>query len=164
MNTKSKIVKLPALKIKIARLRKQGYKIAFTNGCFDVLHYGHVSYLEQAKKTERVLIVGLNSDRSVRKIKGPKRPIINENGRAAVLAGLACVDYVTLFNEDTPANLIEEVKPDILIKGADWKGKGAVGSDLVLANGGKIEFIKFIEGFSSTDIIKRIKGSGRKKR
>jgi len=156
VNTKTKIVKLVTLKQKIARLRKQGYTIAFTNGCFDIFHYGHVSYLESAKKNKRVLVVGLNSDRSVKKIKGAKRPINKEAGRAAVLAGLACVDFVTLFNERTPVKLIEAVKPDILIKGADWKGKGAVGSDIVEANGGKVEFIKFIPGFSSTDIIKKI--------
>ena len=164
MNTKAKIVKLPALKKKIARPRKQGYKIAFTNGCFDILHWGHVQYLQGAKKAARILIVGLNSDRSVRKIKGPKRPIVNEQARANVLASLSCVDYVVLFNEETPLDLIKAVKPDILIKGADWKGKGAVGSDYVRANGGKIEYIKYIPGFSSTDIVKRIVKSDQTRR
>ena len=164
MNTKAKIVKLPTLKKTVARLRKKRCKVAFTNGCFDILHAGHVSYLQQAKKTNRVLIVGLNSDRSIQKIKGPKRPIVNEKARATLLAALACVDYVILFDEDTPLKLIETLKPDILIKGADWKGKGAVGSNAVQASGGKVEFIKFIRGFSSTDIIKRISQSAKKKR
>lgn len=164
MNTKTKIVKLPVLKKEIERLRRKGCTIAFTNGCFDILHAGHVSYLQEAKRTNRVLIVGLNSDQSVRKIKGPKRPIVNEQARATMLAALACVDYVTLFNEVTPLRLIEALKPDILIKGADWKRKGAVGSDMVRANGGKIEYIKFIQRFSSTDIIKRIAQSAQKKR
>jgi len=159
MNTKSKIIKLPTLKKAIKRLRRGRKKIAFTNGCFDILHAGHVHYLQQAKKTDRILIVGLNNDRSVRKIKGAKRPIVGEQYRASVLAALACVDYVVLFGEDTPRKLIDAVKPDILIKGADWKRKGAVGSDQVLANGGRIEFIKFLSGRSSTDLIKRIKKS-----
>ena len=164
VNTKQKIVKLPALKKKIARLRRQGYKIAFTNGCFDILHWGHVQYLQGAKKSGRILIVGLNSDRSVRKIKGPKRPIVNERERASVLAALSCVDYVVLFNEETPINLIKGVNPDILIKGADWKNKGAVGGEYVKTNGGKIEYMKYIRGFSSTDIIKRIAKSVQNKR
>lgn len=153
------------LKRKIAQLRGQGYTIAFTNGCFDILHYGHVRYLEQAKEGgRRILVVGLNSDRSIRKIKGPSRPIVKETGRAAVLAGLASVDYITLFDEDTPVKLIEAVKPDILIKGADWKRKGAVGSDVVRANGGKVQFIKYIPGYSTTDMIKRMTRSAKTKR
>jgi len=156
VNTKLKIVKLLTLKKKISQLRRQRKKVAFTNGCFDILHAGHVHYLQEAKKANRVLIVGLNNDRSVRKIKGAKRPIIKEQQRARILAALACVDYVILFGEETPLKLIEAIKPDILIKGADWRKKGAVGSDGVRANGGKIEYIKYISGRSSTDIIKRI--------
>ena len=156
MNTKSKIVKLATLKKKIAQFRKRRKKIAFTNGCFDILHAGHISYLEKAKREDRVLIVGLNSDRSVRKIKGAKRPIVGEQERATILAALACVDHVILFSEETPLKLIEAVKPDILIKGADWKTKGAVGGDCVIKNGGKIEYIKLISGRSSTNIINRI--------
>ncbi len=158
MNTQSKIIKTPTLKKKIRALRKGRSKrtIAFTNGCFDILHLGHVSYLEEAKRSADILVVGLNSDRSVRKIKGPKRPIVGERSRAGVLAALACVDHVVLFDEETPVKLIEAVKPDILIKGADWKGKGAVGSEIVLANGGKVKFIKFVKGVSSTNIINGI--------
>ena len=156
MNTQTKIVKLPTLKKKIRALRKLKRKIAFTNGCFDILHLGHVSYLQEAKKAADILIVGLNSDRSVKKIKGPKRPIVDERSRAAVLAALACVDHVVLFDGETPIKLIEAVKPDILIKGADWKGKGAVGSECVRAYGGKVKFIKYVKGLSSTRIINRI--------
>lgn len=156
MNTKQKIVGVATLKKKIAQLRKNGFKIAFTNGCFDILHAGHVSYLQQSKKPGRILIVGLNGDRSVQAIKGPGRPIVNEKSRAVVVAALACVDFVVLFNEATPLKVIEALKPDILIKGADWKDKGIVGSEGVLAQGGQVEYIKFIPGFSSTDIINRI--------
>jgi len=164
MNTKTKIVKLPTLKKKISQLRRQGHKIAFTNGCFDILHLGHVSYLQKVKKAGRILIIGLNSDQSIKKIKGPKRPIVDEKARAAILAALACVDYVILFNDETPLKVIEALKPDVLIKGADWKGKGIVGSDCVLAHGGKVEYIKYISGLSSTNIINRIRKSAQTKR
>ena len=156
MNTQTKVVRLSTLKKKVGALRKKKRKIAFTNGCFDILHLGHVSYLQEAKKAADILIIGLNSDCSVRKIKGPKRPIIDEKSRAAVLAALTCVDHVVLFDEETPLKLIETLKPDILIKGADWKGKGAVGSECVRAYGGKVKFIKYVKGLSSTGIINRI--------
>jgi rfaE bifunctional protein nucleotidyltransferase chain/domain len=156
INTQTKIIKIATLKKKIQALRKKKRKVAFTNGCFDILHLGHVSYLQEAKGAADILVIGLNSDRSVKKIKGPKRPIVEEKSRAAVLAALACVDYVVLFDEETPIKLIEAVKPDILIKGADWKGKGAVGSESVRAYGGKVKFIKYIKGLSSTGIINRI--------
>ena len=156
MKTDNKIVNLAALKRNIARLRRQGKTIAFTNGCFDILHYGHASYLESAKKPNRILIVGLNSDTSVKKIKGPQRPVIKQRGRAALLAALACVDFVVIFNEETPLNLIRAVKPNVLIKGADWKNKTAVGSDFVKSYGGKVEFIKYFSNFSTTHIIERI--------
>jgi len=156
MNTKSKIVQLRTFKKKISKFHRQRKKIAFTNGCFDVLHVGHISYLQAAKKVNRILIVGLNSDRSARKIKGVGRPIVKEQDRAIMLAALACVDYVIFFDEDTPLKLIEAIKPDILIKGADWKKKGAVGSDFVCKNGGKVEYIRYLPGCSSTNIIERI--------
>ncbi len=164
MNTQTKIIKLATLKKKVRALRGRKRKIAFTNGCFDILHLGHVSYLQEAKKAADVLVVGVNSDRSVRKIKGSNRPIVSEKSRAAVLAALACVDHVVLFDEETPIALIEAVKPDVLIKGADWKGKGAVGSESVKAYGGKVKFIKFVNGLSSTGIIKRIVKSAKRKR
>ena len=144
MRNKQKIVGLAALK-KIVRLgRKNGRRIAFTNGCFDILHYGHIRYLQKAKRADRILIVGVNSDSSVKELKGAQRPVNPQHARAAVLAALECVDYVTIFSESTPTRLIAAIKPDILIKGADWKGKAVAGSDLVRSTGGKIEFVPFI--------------------
>ncbi len=151
-----KIITIATLKRKLSVLRNKRKKIAFTNGCFDILHNGHVSYLQKAKAKDRILVLGLNSDKSVRRIKGPKRPIVNEKDRASILAALECVDYVVIFNEDTPLKLIAAVKPDILIKGADWKGKGIVGEDVVRAHGGKIEYVKFVKDKSTTNIVKRI--------
>mgnify|MGYP001767839230 CR=1 FL=1 len=160
MTTSSKVIKLPSLRKKLALLRRQKRVIAFTNGCFDILHYGHVSYLEAAKKKDRVLIVGMNSDASVRSLnKGPDRPIVPQDQRAAVLAGLACVDFVVFFNEPTPAELIAALKPDVLIKGADWKGKEVAGADVVKANGGRVEFIAYIDRLSTTNIIEKIRRS-----
>lgn len=158
MTTLPKVIKLPLLKKKLASLRRQKRVIAFTNGCFDILHYGHVSYLEAAKKKDRVLIVGMNSDASVRSLnKAPDRPIVPQDQRAAVLAGLACVDFVILFDEPTPARLITALKPDVLIKGADWKGKEVAGADAVKAHGGRVEFIKYIDRLSTTNIIEKIR-------
>jgi rfaE bifunctional protein nucleotidyltransferase chain/domain len=156
MDIKKKIVSLPALKKKLALGRKKKYKILFTNGCFDILHLGHVLYLEKAKKPNRMVIVGLNSDNSIKHIKGDKRPIVSQNERAYVLAGLESVDFVTIFNEATPQKLIEAVRPDILAKGADWKGKEVAGGEFVRSYGGKVEFIEYVKGHSSTDIIKKI--------
>ncbi len=156
---KNKTLSLIQLKKELHRLRKSGKTIAFTNGCFDILHFGHVAYLEKAKKNHRILVLGVNSDQSVRKIKGPTRPIVPQHERAAVLAALESVDYVTIFSAPTPLSLIKAVKPDVLIKGADWKGKGIVGEDFVKSYGGKIEYIKFEKGWSSTNIIELIKKS-----
>jgi len=161
MTTKQKILKLPALKRKIATLRRRGKVVVFTNGCFDILHYGHVSYLERAKKAGRVLIVGLNSDRSVRKIKGRHRPINREMDRARVLAALACVDFITIFDEETPYDVIQALRPDVLIKGADWRGKGVVGEDIVKAHGGRVELVRYIPKLSTTRMIGKIKRQGR---
>jgi D-beta-D-heptose 7-phosphate kinase/D-beta-D-heptose 1-phosphate adenosyltransferase len=158
ISLQKKIIGLPSLKKKLSALRKAGKTIAFTNGCFDLMHMGHVTYLEAAKgtpKANRILIVGLNSDKSISTIKGPSRPICPQKSRASVLAALACVDFVVLFNEATPYNLIKAVKPDVLIKGADWKGKDVVGSDIAR----KVEFIKYIAGFSTTNIINKIKNT-----
>ena len=156
MSTRAKIVTWETVKRKITGHRKTGKKISFTNGCFDMLHFGHVSYLEAAKKKNRILIVGLNSDDSVRRLKGPPRPINPQKERARVLAALECVDYVTIFNEDTPYELIKAIKPDVLIKGADWKGKEVAGSDVVLENGGKIEFAKYVAAHSTSNTIAMI--------
>ena len=158
MPIKNKILKLSALLKKLPALRRQGKTIAFTNGCFDLMHIGHVKYLEDAAKGNRVLIVGLNSDISTSSIKGPDRPIITQKSRAAVLAALESVDFVVIFNEDTPYKTIAAIKPDILIKGADWKGKSVVGEDLVK----KVEFVKYIKGFSTTNIIEKIIKSEKK--
>ena len=159
MSTREKIVSLGMLKRKIAGHRKQGKKISFTNGCFDILHFGHVTYLEAAKKPNRVLIVGLNSDDSVRRLKGPQRPINSQKDRAHVLAALACVDYVVIFNDDTPYQLIKAINPDVLIKGGDWKGKEVVGSDIVIQNGGKVEFPKYLSSYSTSNTIAMIQKS-----
>ena len=159
VNSSGKIVSLTVLKKKLTPERKKKRNIAFTNGCFDILHAGHISYLEKAKGENRVLIVGVNSDASVRKIKGSKRPIVDQKNRARLLAALACVDYVVIFNEATPLNLITAVSPDVLIKGADWKDKEVVGSDVVRRSGGKVELIKYIAGLSTTNIIDTIRGT-----
>ena len=155
MNTQHKILSLQKLKSKLKLLRVKK-TIAFTNGCFDILHFGHVSYLEAAKKKNRILVIGLNSDQSIRKIKGPQRPIIQQTKRAALLAALECVDFVTIFNEETPLKTIEALKPDILIKGADWKGKEVVGSQVVKSYGGEVEYISYVPGSSTTKIIEKI--------
>ena len=137
--------------------KQDGHKIVFTNGCFDVLHYGHVHYLLQAKELGDILVIGLNSDNSVRRLKGPTRPINGENERAFVLAALVCVDYVTLFEEDTPEELIKVVRPDVLVKGGDYTLDNIVGADFVMQNGGTVTTIPFVEGFSSTRIIEKLK-------
>ena len=156
MNSRKKILTLPALQTTVRRLRREGKTIAFTNGCFDILHFGHLSYLESAKKNGRILVVGINSDASVKKIKDPRRPIVPQKERAFLLAGLACVDFVGIFNEATPVKLIEAVKPDVLIKGADWKGKEVAGAEFVRSYGGRVEFIHYLKGFSTTNIIQSI--------
>jgi D-beta-D-heptose 7-phosphate kinase/D-beta-D-heptose 1-phosphate adenosyltransferase len=138
-------------------LKRQGRKIVFTNGCFDVLHFGHVHYLLQAKELGDILVIGLNSDDSVRRLKGPTRPINGEKERAFVLAALACVDYVVVFDEDTPKELIETVRPDVLVKGGDYTLDNIVGADFVTQNGGTVTTIPFVEGFSSTRIIEKLK-------
>ena len=132
-------------------------KIVFTNGCFDVLHYGHVHYLAQAKELGDILVVGLNSDASVRRLKGEGRPINPEQARAYVLAALEMVDYVCLFDEDTPYDLVSAVQPDILVKGGDYAIENIVGGDIVKQRNGKVVVLPFVEGFSSTTIIEKLK-------
>ena len=161
MSTKNKIVSVEELKKKLKQLKSEGKTIAFTNGCFDILTAGHVDYLEKAKKDDRILIVGLNSDASVRKLKGNERPIVKQDMRAAVLAALACVDFVVLFNEDTPQKLIAELKPDVLIKGGDYKGKEIVGSKEVIENGGRVEIIPITVNTSTSDIIKIVQSKSK---
>ena len=158
MNINNKILSLSSLLKKLPALRRQGKTIAFTNGCFDLMHIGHVKYLQEAGRGNRILIVGLNSDVSINHIKGPSRPIVEQKSRAAVLAALESVDFVVIFNEETPYKIIAAIKPDVLVKGADWKGKPVVGEDLVK----KVEFVKYIKGFSTTNIIEKIIKSEKK--
>jgi len=162
VRTIDKVVTIDAAKKIAVRLRRQGKVVAFTNGCFDVLHYGHIHYLERAKKANRTLIVGLNSDSSVKKIKGPSRPIVPQKQRAALVAALACVDYVIIFNDATPYRIINVLKPDVLIKGADWKGKKVVGSNIVKSWGGKVELVTYLKAYSTTKLIASIKKKCRK--
>ena len=146
--------------IKIAdELKSENKKVVFTNGCFDILHAGHVDYLAKAKAKGDILIIGLNTDESVSKIKGPLRPIISEDERAFVLSNLRSVDYVTLFNEETPWELISKIIPDVLVKGSDWSVENIVGSDIVLANGGAVEPIDFVVEQSTSKIVAKIKES-----
>ena len=137
-------------------LRGQYRRVVFTNGCFDVLHRGHVTYLAAARDLGDCLVVGLNSDASVKRLKGENRPINNENNRALVLAALSFIDYIIIFEEDTPKNLIEQVKPDILVKGGDYKIEDIVGADFVQKNGGQVLTIPFVDGYSSTKIIQAL--------
>jgi D-beta-D-heptose 7-phosphate kinase/D-beta-D-heptose 1-phosphate adenosyltransferase len=152
----NKIFPREELKKELERIRKEGKKIAFTNGCFDILHVGHVRYLRDAKKTADILILALNSDSSVRTIKGEKRPLIPQEERADVLAGLESVDYVTIFDEPTPLELIEYLKPDVLIKGGDWAEESIVGRDAVRSWGGRVIVIPEIEGASTTNIVDKV--------
>ncbi len=151
----AKIVTLKGLQRELKRIR-EGKKVVFTNGCFDIIHAGHVKYLEKAKRLGDILVVGLNTDRSVRKIKGKGRPIVGQNDRATVLAAIDMVDYVVLFDEPTPIRLIEAIRPDVLVKGADWKRGQIVGEDFVKSHGGKVRRITLLKGRSTTDLIKKI--------
>lgn len=137
-------------------LRAEGKTIVTTNGCFDILHVGHVRYLQKTKTFADVMIVCLNSDVSVKKIKGPDRPINNENDRAEILCALECVDYVVMFDESSPENLLCEIKPDVHTKGADYTLETLPEAKSIMANGGRIEFISFVEGKSTTNVIKKI--------
>jgi len=137
--------------------RNQGKVVVFTNGCFDILHLGHIEYLRQAASLGDFLVVGLNSQASVSRLKGPSRPIQDEKSRAAVLASLTSVDAVCIFEEDTPERLIHALSPDILVKGGDWKPEDILGSDWVLSRGGKVRSISFVEGYSTTRIEQKIR-------
>jgi len=137
-------------------LKRQGKKIVFTNGCFDILHVGHIRYLSQARKLGDILVVGLNTDRSVRTIKGEKRPLVCENERAEVLSALKVVDYVVLFDEPDPLALIKALKPSILVKGADWPEDKIIGADVIKQSGGRVVRIPLVPGSSSTNLIEKI--------
>jgi D-beta-D-heptose 7-phosphate kinase/D-beta-D-heptose 1-phosphate adenosyltransferase len=152
----SKIVKLKNLVQKISTLRESGRTIVFTNGCFDILHVGHVRYLAAARSEGDVLVVGLNSDESTRSIKQENRPIVSQDQRAEVLAGLECVDYITVFNEPDPLKLIQALKPDVLVKGSDWKEEDIIGADVVKEGGGKVVRVDVVPDISTSRIIQRI--------
>lgn len=143
----------------LALHRQKQHKIVFTNGCFDLLHVGHIRYLTEAKALGDVLFVGINSDESVKRLKGPTRPVQNQNDRMEILSALKSVDFAVLFTEDTPANLIQQVRPDILVKGGDWKIEQIVGSDFVQSYGGKVYSLQFVDGKSTTNLIEKSKKS-----
>jgi len=151
-----KIMAEEELAAQLAAHRAAGDAVAFTNGCFDLLHVGHVRYLAAARTTGDLLVVGLNSDLSVRAIKGDRRPILPQAQRAEVLAGLSCVDYIILFDAPDPLELIRTLRPDILVKGADWKREDIIGGDEVEACGGRVERISIVQGASTTGIIETI--------
>jgi rfaE bifunctional protein nucleotidyltransferase chain/domain len=150
IKSKSALIKI------VSTLHKRGKSVVFTNGCFDILHYGHAKYLETAKSKAEILVVGVNSDSSVKKLKGKLRPIVNQKFRAAMVAALEAVDFVVIFPEETPLKIIRALKPDVLVKGGDWKEDDIVGADFVRQRKGRVYSIKFIKGFSTTDIIKKI--------
>lgn len=138
------------------KLKEANKKLVFTNGCFDILHAGHVDYLNKSRLFGDVLVVALNSDSSVQRIKGPKRPVVNQEERAFIISNLKCVDYVTFFDEDTPAEIIAKLIPDVLVKGADWSIDKIIGSDIVIKNGGSVKTIDFINFQSTSKIIETI--------
>jgi D-beta-D-heptose 7-phosphate kinase/D-beta-D-heptose 1-phosphate adenosyltransferase len=137
-------------------LKAEGKRIVFTNGCFDLLHIGHVRYLKKAKALGDVLVVGVNGDASVRKLKGPKRPILPEAERAEILSGLGCVDYITLFDEMNPLKLITSIRPNVLVKGGDWTKEQTVGKEVVERSGGEVVIIPFVKGASTSNLIETI--------
>jgi D-beta-D-heptose 7-phosphate kinase/D-beta-D-heptose 1-phosphate adenosyltransferase len=152
----AKIKNLDVLAQLVEAERKRGRRIVFTNGCFDLLHAGHVKYLQKARSFGDILVLGLNSDASVRRLKGENRPLIEEAERAHLLAALSCIDYVTIFDEDTPLRLIEAVRPDVLVKGGDYTPERVVGRDLVESYGGRVELVEFVDGKSTSNIIEKI--------
>jgi len=157
MRSANKIVPISqAIKV-VYQWKNQGEKIVFSNGCFDILHAGHVDYLEKARQKGDRLVIGLNTDRSVARIKGPNRPIVEEKSRSRIMASLEFVDLVVLFDEDTPIDLIKALLPDILVKGKDYEASNIVGADFVMQNGGKVETVELTSGFSSSNIINKIK-------
>jgi D-glycero-beta-D-manno-heptose 1-phosphate adenylyltransferase len=150
-----KVVEFSKISSELSPLRSR--KIVFTNGCFDLLHVGHIRYLQEAKAQGDLLVVGVNADASVKRLKGPTRPIQNEDDRAEILAALAAVDYVIIFPEDTPAELIQSVRPNILVKGGDWKPEQIVGSQFVMSYGGQVKSLQFVQDRSTTKIIEKSK-------
>lgn len=154
-----KIVSLPELTPLVDHWKGEGKKIVFTNGCFDLLHAGHITYLNEAASLGDILIIGLNSDDSVQRLKGPSRPVNNEITRSVILGSMSFIDAVVFFNEDTPLELIKKVLPDVLVKGGDYKIEDIAGAKEVIGNGGKVQVLSFLPGYSSTAIIDKIKNS-----
>jgi len=159
MTFKTKIQTIASCKEVLNDLKELSHKIVFTNGCFDILHLGHVTYLESAKAKGDFLVVGLNSDASVKRLKGAERPIKDEQSRASILAALSSVDMVIIFEEDTPKLLIEAISPSILVKGGDYKKEDIVGAEYVESTGGEVEIIPFLDGHSSSQLIDKINSS-----
>lgn len=157
INSASKIVDWSTAEKLAREWKQQGLSIVFTNGCFDIIHVGHIDYLEKSRNLGDKLVLGLNTDNSIRHIKGEKRPIVEEGSRARVMAALSFVDAVVLFDEDTPLRLIEAVKPDILVKGNDYSIENIVGADFVINNGGQVKTIPLVNGYSTSNIIDKIK-------
>ncbi len=150
------LISRETLKTVCTELKQNGKKVVFTNGCFDILHIGHVTYLEKAARLGDILVIGLNSDASVSALKGPSRPVNKEADRAGVLSALKFVDYVTVFDEDTPFELVSAIIPDVIVKGGDYTPETIVGADIVTQNGGEVAVIPLVEGKSTTNIIKKI--------
>lgn len=156
MRGRRKILGRAALRRRLGSLRRAGMRIVLTNGCFDLLHPGHVRYLRAARQLGDLLVVAVNSDASVRRLKGPSRPLVPEADRCEVLAALEMVDYVVVFDEDTPAELIAALVPDVLVKGGDWVPDRIVGADVVRAHGGVVRSLPFARGYSTTALVQRI--------
>ncbi len=160
MRYRDKVVGTDALRAVTAAARAAGKRVVFTNGCFDVLHVGHARCLAVARDAGDLLVVGVNSDASVRRLKGSDRPLVPEAQRAEILAALAAVDYVTIFDDDTPAKLIADIQPDILVKGGDWTPDHVVGRETVEARGGRVLIVPVVAGFSTTAFVERVRRSG----
>jgi len=159
MNTETKILQLDEAIMQVADWQRAGQKVVFTNGCFDIVHLGHIDYLEKARTLGDRLVLGLNTDASVSRLKGPARPVVDEYARARLMAALSFVDTVILFDEPTPKALIEALKPDILVKGDDYTIETIVGADFVINNGGEVKTVALVKGYSTTALIEKIKQS-----
>ena len=152
----NKVLTNSSLDIFFSKIRSENKKIVFTNGCFDIIHPGHIHVLSEAKLLGDILVIGLNSDKSVKKLKGKERPFVNESDRAKILLSIKYVDYVTIFDESTPKDIIEKIKPDTLVKGGDYMVDDIIGSKFVIDLGGKVEIVKFLDGYSSSNYIDNI--------
>jgi rfaE bifunctional protein nucleotidyltransferase chain/domain len=159
LSVSGKLKSLEEIKAIVVDARTNGKKVAFTNGCFDLLHRGHVHVLRAARACADLLIVGINSDQSVKQLKGPKRPVLPESDRCELLGAMEMVDFVILFNEPDPYVLISAIRPDVLVKGGDWNTEKIIGADMVEEAGGRVVVVPYIKGFSTTEIIERIKNS-----